>query len=88
MTTYVDFSPSQTVPFQFQAALDGQIYTVTIPWGLFGARYYCQISTLQGQSVVLLPLIGSPPDYDISLTAGYFTTTLIYRAGTNQFEIG
>jgi hypothetical protein len=87
MTTFFDFSPSQSSVFQFQPTLDGQAYTVSVPWGLFGERYYVDVRTLQGQPVFLLPLIGSPPDFDISLTAGYFTSTLIYRAGTNQFEV-
>jgi hypothetical protein len=86
-TTYFNFSPSTSSQFTFQPTLDGQVYTVTVPWSLFGERYYVQIATLQGTVVVLLPLIGSPPDYDISLTAGYFSTTLVYRASTNQFEV-
>ncbi len=87
MTTIFSFSPSQTAPFQFQPTLDGQVYTVTVPWSLFGQRYYVNIAQLDGTPVALLPLIGSPPDYDISLTAGYFNSTLVYRVSTGQFEV-
>jgi hypothetical protein len=87
MTTFTNFSPSTTANFQFQPTLDGQVYTVTVLWSLFGQRYYVNIAALDGTLVALLPLIGSPPNYDISLTAGYFTSTLVYRVSTGQFEV-
>ena len=87
MTTVIDFAPSGSAPFQFQATLDGQVYTVIVTWGLFGKRYYIEILTLQGVSIVYKAMVGSPPDYDISLTWGYFTSVLIWRVASNQFEI-
>ena len=87
MTTYVDFSPSTTASFQFQPTLDGAIYTAIINWNLYGQRYYLNLYTLQGTLVLCIPLIGSPATYDISLTAGYFTSTLIYRVQNAQIEI-
>jgi hypothetical protein len=87
MTTFIDFVPSTAAPFQFQATLDGTIYTVIVTWSLFGKRYYIQILTLQGIVIVYKAMVGSPPDYDISLTWGYFTSTMIFRMASNQFEI-
>ena len=86
-TTYVQFVPSPQSPFQFQATLDSSTYTVIVTWNLFGQRYYINLYALDGTWIVALPLIGSPPDYDISLTAGYFDTTLVYRAATGNFEV-
>lgn len=87
MTTYINFNPSPNEPFQFQPTFDGKVYSVIVTWNLFGQRYYVNIYSLDNTLVVALPLIGSPPDSDISLTAGYFTTTLVYRAANAQFEI-
>ena len=87
MTTTIPFNPSPTENFQFTATLDGNDYNVIVNWNLFGARYYLAIYTFQGALVVLLPLIGSPLNYDISLTKGYFTSTMVYRVSNSQFEI-
>lgn len=87
MTTFVDFQPSQTANFQFTATLDGNDYNVIVNWNLFGERYYVNIYTLQNVLIVCLPLIGSPMDYNISLTKGYFATELVYRIQNQQFEI-
>lgn len=87
MTTLINFNPSPTANFQFIATLDGKDYNVIVNWNLYGQRYYVNIYTLQNSLVVCTPLIGSPPDYDISLTKGYFTSTLVYRAQNRQFEV-
>lgn len=86
MTLY-PFLPSATANFQFQPTLDGQVYNIIVNWNLAGQRYYINIYTLQGALVLCLPLIGSPPDYDISLTAGYFASTLVFRASSQIFEV-
>lgn len=83
----IDFAPTPLAPFQFQATFDGAIYTVIVTWNLYGRRWYVNIYTLQRVLVVSIAMAGSPVDYDISLTAGYFTTRLVYRALSNQFEV-
>lgn len=87
MTTYVLFVPSLVAPPQFQATLDGNIYTVVMTWNLYSQRYYVNIYDQNATLVLCLPLIGSPPDYDISMTRNYFTSTLVYRVSTGNFEI-
>ncbi len=87
MTTITPFTPSSQTPFQFQPELDGSLYTAIVTWCLFGRRYYINLFTLQGVRVFSLPLIGSPLDYDLSLTEGYFNSTLIFRAPSQQFEV-
>lgn len=86
MTTY-DFQPSVNAPFQFQPTLDGQTYTVIVTWNLFGQRYFVSCYSLAGALVFSVPMVGSPLDFDISLSAGYFTSTLIWRVQNNQFEV-
>lgn len=87
MTTLVQFNPSSTANFQFQATLDGQNYIVIVTWNLFGQRYYVNIYNTSGVLILAMPMIGSPADFDISMTAGYFTTKLIYRVKSNNFEV-
>ena len=87
MTTLTPFTPNLNAPFQFQPVLDGQSYTAIIKWNIFGQRYYVELYTTDQTLVFNLPLIGSPPDYAISMTGGYFTSTLVYRADTAQFEV-
>jgi hypothetical protein len=59
MTTYVNFTPSPAAPFQFQATLDGEQYTIIVTWNLFGQRFYANCYTLSGALVFSLPLVGS-----------------------------
>lgn len=87
MTTFVDFKPAANNPFQFQATLDGQLYTVIVTWNLFGQRYYVNVYTLGGVLIVAIAMVGSPLDYDISLIAGYFASKLIWRVQNGQFEV-
>jgi hypothetical protein len=87
MTDYVNFQPNDVSAFQFQAVLDGTQYNCVITYNLFGERYYINIYTTEGALIVARPVVGSPNEYDISLTGGYFTTTIIYRAANKQFEI-
>lgn len=84
---YVDFVPSSLAPFQFQTILDGVQYNVTVTYNIFGQRYYVNIYTVQGSLVLTRPMIGSPIGYDVSITAGMFKSTLIYRSTHKQFEI-
>ena len=85
--TVINFTPSPYSNFQFQATLDGTSYTVILTWNIYGQRYYVNIYTLNNRRILSLPLVGSPLDYDISMTAGYFTTKLVYRAPMQQFEV-
>lgn len=83
----IPFTPAQNRPFQFQAVFDGRAHTVIVTWGLSGQRYYVNIYTLQGVRVLTIPMVGSPVGYDISLTAGYFNTKLVWRIQNGNFEI-
>lgn len=161
MTTFVPFQPQPDAPFQFQLTLDGQLYTATVPWLLFGQRWYMSLTDQGGnlifykalissQSLQLLSSISwdatgtataladSPLQYpvgamadltvynaqpagyngayrctiinqttftyplsanpgmatvpgafakDVSMTAGYFDSTLVYRPTTGNFEV-
>lgn len=86
MTTYL-FQPSNTTPFQFQPTLDGNIYTCLVKWNLFGQRYYLECSDLSGNLIFSVAMVGSPANYDISLTAGYFTSTLVFRQADQTFVV-
>ena len=59
MTTFIDFTPSATAPFQFKPTLDGAPYLVIVTWGLSGQRWYINLYDHDGARVFTLPLIGS-----------------------------
>ena len=86
-TIYFPFVPSVTSNFQFQPTFDGQTYNVILTWNLYGQRYFVNIYTLQNQLIVSLALIGSPAFYNISMTAGYFATMLVFRTSSQTFEV-
>lgn len=86
-TIYIPFTPAATQNFQFQTTLDGSVYTVIVTWNLFGQRYYVNIYSTSGLLIVSLPLIGSPLTANISMTAGYFTTQLVFRVSSQNFEV-
>lgn len=83
----VKFTPNPYSNFQFQATFDGTNYTVIVTWNIYGQRYYVNVYTLNNRRVFSLPIIGSPKDANISMTAGYFSTQFIYRESMQQFEI-
>ena len=87
MTTVTQFTPSPLVPFQFQATLDGATYNCTVLWNTYGQRWYLQIADQGGNPIVLKPMVASPPDYPISLVAGYFVSMLVYVEATQQFVV-
>ncbi|MES2048849.1 MAG: hypothetical protein V4447_10640 [Pseudomonadota bacterium] len=86
-TVYIPFAPTGAANFQFQVTLDGAEYVVVVNWNLFGQRYYINIYDTAQTLIVCLPLIGSPLSFNISMTAGYFTTSLIYRTSSGNFEV-
>ncbi len=89
MSTYIDFVQPSGAPFSWQQTLDGNLYTISVPWNLYGQRYYVLVQDQSGNVVVNLPRIGSPLTYDINLLAGYFvTSTLVWRENNDQFEVG
>lgn len=69
MTTIYPFEPSPQAPFQFQPTLDGQQYSVVVPWNVTGQRYYLNVFDLAGNRIVTIPLIGSPDVLEIRALA-------------------
>jgi hypothetical protein len=88
MTTIVNFKPTGSTPFSFNATLDSNPYVITIPWNAYGLRYYINIYDTSNNLVMVKPLIASPDTYNINLLFGYFTTsTLVFRDSSQNFEI-
>lgn len=82
-------SNAATPPFQAQLTLDGNPYTLVAMWNLYRGDWYVSITDQSGNLVCNSPLIGSPPNANIYLFPGLFTTsTLLYRPSTNNFELG
>lgn len=85
--TYIQFVPSASWPFHFQVMLDGTQYNVSVTWNIFGLRYYINLYTVQGELLLAAPMVGSPEGYSIDLLLGRFTSTLVYRENSNNFEV-
>jgi hypothetical protein len=79
--TYVNFQPSNTSPFIFSAVLDGVQYNISVTWN------FVNIYSQEGTLILCAPMVGSPTGYDIDIVARYFTSTLVFRTLTNNFEI-
>ena len=86
-TVITPFNPDPSANFQFSAVLDGDTYTVICTWNTYAQRYYVNFYDLTGVEVLSCPLVGSPDDFNISLTAEHFDTTVIYRDSRAVFEI-
>lgn len=100
MTTFIPFQPSPTEvpPFVTTVTLDGNGYTLITQWNFYrggggqgqgdNGGWYLTLTDQDGNPIVTRPLTGSPTEADINLVWGYFfTSTLIYRQTTGNFEV-
>ncbi|AMH00947.1 hypothetical protein [Serratia liquefaciens] len=86
-TTFIPFKPNGQNPFQFQAVVGGSNLFATVPYNLYSNRYYLKLDDEQGRTVVYIPLIESPDNYDINLALPFEPGTLVFRASSRQFEV-
>jgi len=86
--TLVAFAPSPSANFQFQLTLDGQQYVAICRFNTYRQDYYVWIYDTSQTLALIRPVVGSPDNYGISITLGYFTTKLVYRVSTGNFEVG
>lgn len=77
--TTINFVQPSNAPFQFIATLDGQQYTCTVTWNVFGQRYYLNIFTLDGTRILTIALVAL-----INLVKGYFVTSTLVWSSVNQ----
>jgi hypothetical protein len=88
MTTITNFAPTVLAPFQFQATLDGVIYTVIVTWNLFGRRWYVNVYAPDGSLKLSTALVGSPTGVTLqglSWAAGMVTAT---AAAPHGYKVG
>jgi hypothetical protein len=88
VTTYFQFTPNVVAPFTFQPTLDGEQYTAVVTWNLFGQRWYITVSTITGDPVFTLPLIGSPDGVSIQSISWAFGTVKVVTARPHHYTIG
>ena len=88
MATIVPFNPQPTANFRFSPVLDGSTYNAVVTWNAYSGRYYFNVYTLNRGLTMSVPLIPSPDYQNINLTEGFFTTPIVFRASSNNFEIG
>lgn len=84
--TSISFNPvNASPPFSAQFILDGKSYLAVGSWNLFAQRWMLSLTSESGDLAWAGPIIGSPPDYDIELAPGVFTSKIIFRS--EVFEI-
>lgn len=83
MTTYVDFVPSTTEAFQFQATFDGAQYNVVVTWNEFGQRYYINVYDLGGNLILARARVGSTTKLQASFTWSAGTVTAVTNGAHN-----
>jgi hypothetical protein len=79
MSTFVNFAPSDTAPFQFQPTLNGGIqYVVVVTSNVFREDYFVNLYDLSNNLIVCRALAESGPSFQASLTwdAGTGTASL------------
>ena len=73
---------------QYELTLDGNSYISTIYWMAYAQRLYINISDQYGNSVLTLPLIGSPSNTTtVNILAGYFTQSSLYYYPSDQLMV-
>lgn len=87
MTQITQFLPDSNANFQFEATLDGAQYNCVCTFNAYGQRYYLNVYDLFGVLIFSRPVIASPPFHNVSLSSGYFDTTIIFRESSQSFEI-
>lgn len=87
--TVTAFTPNTGQVFQFQATLDGALYTVTTPWNVYRQGYYINVRDQSAALIVATPLVGSPPppENGADLIGGYFTSTMFYYPASGTFVV-
>ena len=88
MTT-IPFAPTSNQAFSFDATFDGANYTCVITWNIWAQRWYLNIYSINPTNLIVCKaLVASPPDYQINLLFGYFTTsTMYFDDGSQTFVI-
>lgn len=84
MTQSFPFVPSSAAQFQFSPLLDGNSYNASVPWLLYGARYYLSLASTDGTSIWFGAIVGSPPSFQIdsiSWSNGYAYANTIQPHG-------
>ncbi len=65
LATYA-FAPSTVAQYQFQPTLDGQGYNATVPWLLFGRRFYLNLLAQDGTQIWYGAAVGSPDGFGLA----------------------
>ena len=88
MTTFVDFTPPPSAPFQFQATLDANIYNVIVTWNVFAQRWYINVYGLDGTLVVCKALIGSGSGLSIQSAQWFSGGALLTLLTPHNYPLG
>jgi hypothetical protein len=57
MTTYIKFTPSNSVAPRFTAVFDEESYTVIVTWNVSSQRYFINVYSISGNWICTVPMI-------------------------------
>jgi hypothetical protein len=70
MATIIDFQPGPGAPpFAFNPTLDGQVYSASVTWNIFGQRWYLTLQDLGGNLIFHRALTGTRTGLQIQTLA-------------------
>ena len=89
MTTF-PFTPSYTIAPSFQPTLDGEVYTCTVTWNLFGQRYYLNCFDSSGNLVFTVAISETAPSLPINSLVwdGVSQIILVTTSLPHGYQIG
>ena len=87
MTTFIQYNPPPRQPFVFNVTLDGQAYTATVIWGLFGRRLYLNLVDVAGRLIFSRPMLGSALGSPIQSVSWQLGIATIFTAAPHGFAI-
>lgn len=82
-STVIAFTPSTVAAFSFQPVLNSVQYNCTVTWGLFGQRYYINLTDLSGNLILARAMTSSGPRLEASLTWAGSTATATTSSNHN-----
>lgn len=88
MTTLFNFQPNSGGPFQFQPTLDGSLYNVSVPWGLFRKDWYVQCLDLSNNPIFYRALIASPTGIAIQALSWAANIATVTCVSPHGFRVG
>ncbi|MFZ4220797.1 hypothetical protein [Enterobacter ludwigii] len=82
----IPFDPTSDTPLTFSATVGGTAVYGTVLFNIYAQRFYLRLTGGSNQTLVYVPMVDSPDDFDINLALPLAPGKLVYRASTSNIE--